>query len=78
MATESSSSKEPTRSPGPVWLHRLSQLRHDLRNPLSEIVGFAEVLIEEARERQLRTLLPGLGVILWESLRRSPASVADA
>jgi DNA-binding response OmpR family regulator len=38
-------------------------LRHDLRNPLSEIVGFAELLIEEARERQLRTLMPGLDVI---------------
>jgi len=30
---------------------------------VSEIVGFAELLIEEARERQLRTLMPGLDVI---------------
>ena len=29
---------------------RLSQARHDLRNPLSGILGFSEMLIEEARD----------------------------
>jgi len=29
---------------------RLSQARHDLRNPLSGILGFSEILIEEARD----------------------------
>jgi DNA-binding response OmpR family regulator len=63
MTNEFSSPGEPPRPPGSAWRHRLSQLRHDLRNPLSEIVGFAELLIEEARERQLRTLMPGLDTI---------------
>src|SRR5437899_2496967 len=53
MTTEFFSPNEPSRPAGTGWRHRLSQLRHDLRNPLSEIVGFAELLIEEARERQL-------------------------
>lgn len=45
---------------------RLSAARHDLRNPLSEIIGFAEVLIEEAREQKASGLLEGL-----ESIRQS-------
>lgn len=63
MTTEFSSAGDAPRPPGPGWRHRLSQLRHDLRNPLSEIVGFADLLIEEARERQLRTLMSGLNMI---------------
>src|SRR6185503_5126225 len=63
MTNEFSSPGEASRPPGSAWRRRLSELRHDLRNPLSEIVGFAELLIEEARERQLRTLMPGLDTI---------------
>jgi class 3 adenylate cyclase len=63
MTIEFSSPGESSRPAGTGWRHQLSQLRHDLRNPLSEIVGFAELLIEEARERQLRTLMPGLDTI---------------
>src|SRR4051812_15832823 len=42
---------------------RLGALRHDLRNPLSEIIGFAELLIEEARERNTLALLDDLEAI---------------
>lgn len=42
----------------------LSALRHDLRNPLSEIIGFAEVLVEEVRGNT--QLLGGL-----ESIRQT-------
>lgn len=77
MTTEFSSPGEPSRPPSSVWRHRLSQLRHDLRNPLSEIVGFAEILIEEARERQLQTLMPGLCVIR-QSANRILADVSHA
>ena len=30
----------------------LSELRHDLRNPIGQILGFAEILIEDARDEQ--------------------------
>lgn len=39
---------------------RLSRIRHDLRNPLGEIIGFTDVLIEEAREQELDALTVGL------------------
>jgi adenylate cyclase len=45
---------------------RLSVLRHDLRSPLSEIIGFAELLLEEAREDCPQNLLEGL-----EEIRQS-------
>jgi adenylate cyclase len=44
----------------PLRKDRLSTLRHDLRNPLGEIVGFAEMLIEDARDQQAPELLRGL------------------
>ena len=46
-----------------IWRRQLSELRHDLRNPLSEILGFAEMLLEEAREKKLDSLIPGLETI---------------
>jgi len=42
---------------------RLGALRHDLRNPLSEIIGFAELLIEEAGEQKALALREGLEAI---------------
>lgn len=39
---------------------RLSRIRHDLRNPLGEIIGFTDVLIEEAREQNMDALTDGL------------------
>src|SRR2546430_6733605 len=56
-AQSQSSTAEPT------WSSRLSRIRHDLRNPLSEILGFSEILQEEAAERGLQQLLPGFGQI---------------
>jgi adenylate cyclase len=56
---------------------RLSALRHDLRNPLSEIIGFAEVLIEEAPGRNAAALLEGLEVIR-QSAHRILADVNHA
>jgi sigma-B regulation protein RsbU (phosphoserine phosphatase) len=41
----------------------LSRIRHDLRNPLSEILGFTEILQEEAQEHDLQMMLPGLKII---------------
>jgi signal transduction histidine kinase len=45
------------------WTSRLSRIRHDLRNPLSEILGFSEILQEEAIERGLQAMLPEFGAI---------------
>ncbi len=47
----------------PSWAGRLSRIRHDLRNHLSEILGFSEILQEEAVERGLQPLLPGFQAI---------------
>ncbi len=52
-----------TEAGSPSWVGRLSRVRHDLRNPLSEILGFSEILQEEAGERGLQPLLPGFGAI---------------
>jgi phosphoserine phosphatase RsbU/P len=40
-----------------------AKVRHDLRNPLSDILGFCDVLREEAVERQLDQLLPDFTLI---------------
>src|SRR5213596_2189381 len=57
---------DPDKPPAPAgqsWTSRLGRARHDLRNPLSEILGFSEILQEEAAERGLQQLLPGFGQI---------------
>ena len=59
----SDNAHEPLPSGRQSWVGRLSRTRHDLRNPLSEILGFSEILQEEAVERGLQSLLPGFGVI---------------
>jgi DNA-binding response OmpR family regulator len=46
-------------STGRAWTSRLGKARHDLRNPLTEILGFSEVLQDEAAEHGWRELLPG-------------------
>ncbi len=67
-------------------LARLSRVRHDLRNPLGEILGFADVLLEEAEEQGLHDLLPNLrtiehaaaGILGEVNHRLSPgATIAD-
>ena len=52
-------SDAPVQSGSQSWAARLSRIRHDLRNPLSEILGFSEILQEEAAERGLQPMLPG-------------------
>ena len=66
MSPSSNESGDPTATPpssGSSWTSRLSTVRHDLRNPLGEIVGFAEMLLDEAGEQRLPALLPGLQAI---------------
>jgi signal transduction histidine kinase len=38
----------------------LARLRHDLRTPVNHILGYAELLIEDAGERHLEALIPFL------------------
>jgi len=68
---------------GAFALARLSRVRHDLRSPLGEILGFAEVLIEEAEELKLEELIPELrrieqaaGRIMAEVTHRLSPSVS--
>ena len=60
---EPGTSARSAEASSPSWVGRLSRVRHDLRNPLSEILGFSEILQEEAGERGLQPLLPGFGAI---------------
>jgi class 3 adenylate cyclase len=45
---------------GAGWMSRLGRARHALRNPLTEILGFSEILQDDAMERSLEGLVPGL------------------
>lgn len=49
-----------TQPPASHWRREVDELRHDLRNPLSEILGFTELLLEETRARRLAALTDGL------------------
>ena len=60
--------KPPTPS-APSWSSRLGRARHDLRNPLSEILGFSEILQEEAVERGLLQMNPGFAAIHQSAAR---------
>src|SRR5437867_13454696 len=62
-ALSQSSTAEPT------WSSRLGRARHDLRNPLSEILGFSEILQEEAAERGLHQMTPGFAAIHQSAAR---------
>lgn len=61
---------------------RLSRLRHDLRTPVNHIIGYAELLLEEAREGGLEDLVPDLekirdaGRALQEMLEKAFADPA--
>lgn len=46
-----------------------ARLRHDLRNPLNAIKGYAELLLEDAGEEAIRPLYPDLVKLLAESDR---------
>jgi adenylate cyclase len=54
-----------------------AKVRHDLRNPLSDILGFCDVLREEAVERQLDQLLPDF-TLIHEAASRIFAEVNHA
>ncbi|MBI2812685.1 MAG: response regulator [Opitutae bacterium] len=41
-------------------LETLSKLRHALRTPLNQIIGYSEMLMESAEENNARSILPGL------------------
>jgi CheY-like chemotaxis protein len=49
---------------------RAAKARHDLRNPLSDILGFSEVLQEEAAERRQSDLVPH-----FEAIRDSASRI---
>ena len=47
----------------------LSHLRHELRTPLNHIIGYGEMLLEDAREGAAAALAPDLGRLLDEARR---------
>ncbi|MFZ2491154.1 MAG: adenylate/guanylate cyclase domain-containing protein [Thermoanaerobaculia bacterium] len=47
----------------------LSKIRHDLRTPVNQIVGYGEMLQEEAQERSLDTMADDLGKIVSAARR---------
>lgn len=50
LAKQTSVTRQGTLAQEATLAERLSQARHDLRNPLSGILGFSEILIEEAHD----------------------------
>src|SRR4051812_25212531 len=40
-----------------------ASLKHELRTPLNQIIGYTEMLVEEAEDRQQASFLPDLGRI---------------
>ena len=50
----------PDFPPGPAGLDLLARMRHDLRTPASHILGYAEMLREQAQELALVRFLPDL------------------
>ncbi len=71
---ESLNTGRPADHTSEPWAGRLSRIRHDLRNPLSEILGFSEILQEETNERGLQPLIPGF-VAIHQSAARILAEV---
>lgn len=85
-------SAEATPSPGAEFTEKVSHIRHDVRSPLTNIIGFAEILVEEAtaagqeilladfrRIRQLSgEILDRVGTVLdVEVLRNDPAAPTE-
>ena len=70
MKSDPDQPSDPRASPeGQSWSSRLGRARHDLRNPLSEILGFSEILQEEAAERGLEQMVPGFAAIHQSAAR---------
>lgn len=53
-----STAPPPASAAGPSLTGRIGKLRHDLHNPLSDILGFSELLAEEARRQHHLHLVP--------------------
>src|SRR3954466_1291217 len=70
MSTATSNSPESGSPPGSLTpflkalklgdLETLSKLRHALRTPLNQIIGYSEMLMESAEENNARAILPDL------------------
>lgn len=70
MSAPASSSSEPASPPGSLTpflkalksgdLETLSKLRHALRTPLNQIIGYSEMLMESAEENNATTIVPDL------------------
>jgi adenylate cyclase len=70
MSTPASSSSEPGRPPNSLTpflkalrsgdLETLSKLRHALRTPLNQIIGYSEMLMESAEENNASAIVPDL------------------
>jgi adenylate cyclase len=50
-------------------LDALRALRHELRSPLNHVIGYAELLLEEAEERGLAALVPALEAMRADGVR---------
>lgn len=44
----------------------LARMRHDLRTPMNAIIGYGELLVEEAEDRRLQALMPDLATVAAE------------
>jgi len=64
--SESTDSKEPAPGHGQeseaIRIHRafLAHLRHELRTPLNAVIGYSEMLLEDAEDEGLKDLIPDL------------------
>src|SRR5271170_5017435 len=62
----------------------LAQLRHELRTPVHHVLGYSELLIEDAGERHLEAFIPAFQQIqsggrqLLESIQTALAEKTDA
>src|SRR3569833_2044416 len=60
-----------TETESPAWL------RHEFRTPINHIVGYTELLIDEAKDRRLEPFIPAFDQIL-EGGRQALASIEKA
>lgn len=68
MLGDSPSPQPPEPNVGSPAETQISKVRHDLRNPISDVLGFAEILIEDADAAGAEELSQGLQAIRQEAL----------